>query len=81
MEAKINPITGRAIVVLTDEERKAKQNAQYKKWRETKLETDPAKLEEYRRRKNEASKRCIAKKKAKIAELEARLAELEAAKQ
>lgn len=76
MKAIINE-KGRAVKVYeSDEERKAAQNAAYKSWRSNKLETDPARLADYRARKNAASKKCIAKKKAEIEALKAQLAEL-----
>lgn len=73
----INPKTGRAVIILSDEERKAKQNAQYAAWR-AKLELNPAKLADYKARKNAASKKCIAGKKELVAQLQA---ELDALKQ
>lgn len=66
-----NPATGKTVTILSDEERKAKQNLQYKNWR-AKLETSPAKLEAYRARKNEASKRFHENRKALIAEAKAK---------
>jgi hypothetical protein len=74
MKAIINE-KGRAVKVYeSDEERKAAQNQQYASWR-AKLEGE--KLAEYRRRKNEASKKCIAKRKAEIEALKLQLAELQ----
>lgn len=77
MKYELNEKTGRMVKVYeTTQERLDAQNASYANWR-SKLEKDPAKLAEFRARKNAASKKCIANKKAKIAQLEARLAELE----
>jgi len=75
MQTIINPKTGRAVIILTEAERKAKQNEQYANWR-AKLENDPAKLEAYRARKNAASKKCIANKKELIKQYEAEIAAL-----
>lgn len=76
MKAIIDPVTNRSRKVYeSDEERKAAQNANYAKWR-AKLAESPQKLEEYRARKNAASKKCIAAKKQKMAELQQKLDEL-----
>ena len=67
----IDPETGREIVILTDSERKAKQNDQYANWI-SKVKMDPAKHRAYLDRKLAASKKFHAKRNALLADLKAK---------
>lgn len=79
MKMIVNPTTGRTVREFeSTEERLAWQNANYRKFRAN-LENDPAKLDDYKRRKREASNKCNAAKRAKIAAMAAELEALKAA--